>query len=57
MKKDRQNNRKDFDKWTERNGLQLLRNGIVFCGTDQNRAVRPEMFGKKSTNGIKPLKE
>src|SRR6266852_3244181 len=34
-----------FDKWPERNGLQLARDFIVLRRAHQNCAVGPEMFG------------
>src|SRR6185369_11144912 len=51
VKEDGQNDDREFNKRTERNGLQLLRNGIVFVRADQNGAVGPEMLGQKCTNG------
>src|SRR5262249_46337004 len=44
VEENRENDDRKFDKRPERNALQFLRNRIVLLRTDQNGAVRPEMF-------------
>lgn len=40
-----------FGERTERNGLELAGDGVVFLGRDKDGAVRPEMFGEESAYG------
>jgi hypothetical protein len=39
-----------FNKETERDGLKLARNGVIFIGTDESGAVGPQMFSQKSSD-------
>jgi hypothetical protein len=43
-------NKGPFHKGTERDGLQLARDGIIFFGADESGAVGPEMFSQKGSD-------
>jgi hypothetical protein len=40
-----------FDEGTERDGLEVAGNFVIFCCRDEHGAVGPEMFGEESANG------